>query len=246
MKAPKMAAAALLFTFGITAAVSLYLDRSGAALKLSALGDMVESQPLATTPSEIEAQFSAAETLSPRLPAPRTRQAVAVYRPPGNQAPTVVTGTYFEDSSPTAVSAGLDVGFSYVLPFVKVQGAINDHWTIGAHFTYVENIFGGPKAAAIGGGLSATYFLSGKAFRGTFIDFGMAAYKMTTTTIYRSSLATPMALSMAAGWTEYVGSNLSVTIAAGGQYVHNFSRNIGDVLFDGPQPLLRFGLGYEF
>src|SRR5262249_20097708 len=102
------------------------------------------------------------------------------------------------------------------------------------------------KAEVLGGGLDLAWYWNGNAPKGAFLDFGAAGYRITSQTDFRSSFATPAAVSLAVGWAGSLGDHWVFTVSGGSQSVYNCQRRIGDIEFDGAQPLFQFTLGYEF
>lgn len=244
---------ASVFVFAALAAGVLWKERfkSNGALTTASLG-LPENQlpPMPAPPPEVYGPEPLAEGMSlpqpKRVWRPKTDSKVAAAGPASLAAPVATTATYREPIQATNVSLGFDAGADYFVPTLRWQYAVDENWVIGLHAAYLQNIFSGPRAEVLGGGADLAFFWDGHPYRGGFVDVGLAAYQMTTTTTFRRSFATPAAVSATVGWSGSVGDSFILSLSAGGQWVYNFRRLIGDVTFDGLKPLARATLGIRF
>lgn len=241
-----------LVTAGVIWKEKLWGPANSPVITTAGLG-MADAQPLVPSAQE-ETIFYGPEPLpeGSLLSTPPVKKRKRLKAPvvsdarPMSAGSPMITGS-FSPQSPddTSLALGFDAGFDYFIPHVKLQQTVSNYLVVGTHFAYLQNITG-PKAEVLGGGVNASYYWNGQPLNGPFVDVGMAAYRFTTTTTFRSSLATPLATSVSVGWSGSVGDTLYLSLAAGGQYIHNFGRLIGDIQFDGVQPLVRTGLGIKF
>lgn len=163
--------------------------------------------------------------------------------PPAPSSQTLVTA--LDASVKAKIDLGFDVSHVYILPMARFSFALTRSAVIGVFASYVDN-FSGQDVKAYGGGVTGAYFFEGTAYHGLMVDASLGAYKVEGRNAFRTSSASPIAVSSTVGWQGDLVGRVNLAISFGAQYAHNGDNTVGDVIFRGIMPLGKVGIGYSF
>lgn len=169
-------------------------------------------------------------------------------RDAGSSSETVVRSK--RPSTNYLLGAGAHFGFNYLFPALEFQIGLTKNITLGVEPVFSYNSSGDTSATAIGGFITASYYLS-RLYEKAFVQLGLgmmsvSASSTATTATVPSEKVSPIIFSALGGWKQPLGSSLLLTGAAGFQYTSSVTTTLIELNFSGLRPLLWVGLNYLF
>ncbi len=142
------------------------------------------------------------------------------------------------------VSAGIHLGTSFMLPMLQIQYAPSNRFSFGLIGYYVTTVGLSPKNTAMGGLLTASYYLNQAPFSGFSLQQGVGVLSLSLDDESSSVSVRPLFLATTVNWQKNFASGWNFLIGLGAQYV--FPHGESRITHSGLLPYSALQVGFAF
>ncbi len=143
------------------------------------------------------------------------------------------------------ITAGLSAGFNYFFPMVHFQYAPSTNFVIGAMPIYFRAATTDATVGAMGGFLTLNFFPK-ENFHGIWLQAGGGALSFTLTSATLVEKVNSPAGFATVGYRARFEENLTMGVAAGGQYIRDPAFESAELKSVNLQPLMLIDVGFVF